>query len=99
MSISGDGAQANGESTQFAGSGISADGRYVTFVSRASNLVPGDGALPGVQGTATETRPLRVFVHDLISGSTELVSARVDGGLGTGTNPSVSADGRFVSFS
>ncbi len=39
VSLAADGTQANNMS---AGGSISADGRYVTFYSLASNLVPGD---------------------------------------------------------
>ena len=50
VSVASDGTQANGDSY---GQAISADGRYVTFDSDASNLVPGD----------TNHRT-DVFVHD-----------------------------------
>lgn len=41
ISVSGHGAQGDGESG-YTGATISADGRWVTFVSQASNFVPGD---------------------------------------------------------
>ncbi len=68
---------------------ISADGRFVAFVSAASNLVEGD--TNGVED---------VFVHDRLTGTTTRVS--VDS-LGNGSNeaslyPSISANGRFVAF-
>jgi Tol biopolymer transport system component len=68
---------------------ISADGRRVVFQSLASNLVAGDA-----NGTWD------VFVHDLETGETALVSARADGAPGTGasTRPTISADGRLVAF-
>lgn len=68
---------------------ISDDGRFVVFVSAATNLVTGDtnGALD-------------VFVHDRSTGRTRRVSvssagrqARDDSG-----SPDISADGRFVVF-
>jgi Tol biopolymer transport system component len=70
---------------------ISADGRFVTFISSASNLVPDD-----TNGVSD------VFVHDLHTGRTSLVSVGADdeqgneasGGLLTG----ISSDGRFVAF-
>jgi Tol biopolymer transport system component len=67
---------------------ISADGRYVAFMSYASNLVPGD------------TNRSDLFVHDRETGITERVSVN---SLGTeGNNDSVataiSADGRYVGF-
>ncbi len=86
VSVSSSGVQGNGAST-FAG--ISADGRYVTFQSLATNLVSGD--TNGWQD---------VFVHDRVSGLTE----RVDiSSAGTQANKisyagNVSADGRYVAF-
>jgi hypothetical protein len=68
---------------------ISADGRFVAFVSTASNLVPGD------------TNELDdIFVHDRLTGVTERVSIASDGAEANGTSlyPSISADGRFVEF-
>ncbi len=68
---------------------ISADGRYVAFHSRASNLVAGD-----------VNDEDDIFVHDNYSGVTVLVSVSSSGGQGNGDSrdPSISADGRFVSF-
>lgn len=74
---------ANGRS---AGPVISGDGQFVAFFSDASNLVAGD--------TNGDTRD--VFVHDRNSGTTELITV---GGNGLSTLPSISADGRLVSFS
>jgi len=86
VSVGSLGAQGNHDSLN---PSISADGRYVAFVSLASNLVPGD--------TNVEAD---VFVHDRQTGMTELTS--VDS-LGTQGNyrslyPSISADGRYVAF-
>ena len=68
---------------------ISADGRFVVFVSIASNLVLGD---------ANNTR--EVFVHDRDTGITELVSVSSTGEQGNRESsfPSISGDGRFVAF-
>lgn len=68
---------------------ISGDGRYVAFVSAASNLVDGD--------TNDEDD---VFVHDRVTGTTERVSVGTGGGQGAraSANPSMSSDGRFVLF-
>ena len=71
------------------------DGRFVAFVSAASNLVPGD-----TNGVGD------VFVRDRHTGVTERVSVGIKGGEGNGdsnflgiaTNPSISADGRYVAF-
>ena len=60
VSIANDGTQANGDSRW---PRISADGRWLVFVSRASNLVANDtNELPDV------------FVHDRLTGKTERVS-------------------------
>jgi Tol biopolymer transport system component len=66
---------------------ISADGRYVAFDSAAGNLVSGDG-------NGTED----VFIHDTLSGATDLVST--DGGWfgEQALYPGISADGSNVAF-
>ncbi|GIU84056.1 MAG: hypothetical protein KatS3mg008_0831 [Acidimicrobiales bacterium] len=71
------------------GASVSADGRFVAFVSYASDLVPGD----------TNGAP-DVFVRDVVSGVTSLVSVDRFGGPADGESfgASVSADGRFVAF-
>lgn len=68
---------------------LSVDGRWVAFVSDASNLVPGD--------TNDEHD---VFVRDTHSGRIERVSVASSDRQGNGPslNPSMSADGRFVAF-
>jgi Tol biopolymer transport system component len=69
---------------------LSADGRYVAFESEASDLVPNDA------NSTTD-----VFVRDLITRQTQLVSVRADGsgsGRGASTNPTLTPDGRFVVF-
>lgn len=68
---------------------ISADGRFVAFDSVASNLVAGD---------TNDQRD--VFVHDRLTGATELVSVWNGGAQGNNYSqrPSISADGRFVAF-
>jgi Tol biopolymer transport system component len=69
---------------------ISADGRFVAFVSGASNLVPDD-----------TNNAADVFVRDLRNGTTERVNLS-DQGQSRGTNaafgPAISGDGRFVAF-
>lgn len=81
-----DGGEPNGHSYKPA---ISADGRYVAFTSEASNLVRGDS-----NGTAD------VFVHDRLTGTTELVSRRQDGSAGNGASRHavLSGDGAMVAF-
>ncbi len=83
--------QGDRDSSLYESPALSADGRYVAFVSSASNLVAGD-----TNGIAD------VFVRDLVAGTTERVSvssAGVQGNLDSGTGaPAISADGRFVAF-
>ena len=78
------GVQANGSSVYPA---ISADGRYVAFESVATNLVP------GVTGQQT-------YVRDRQQGLTIVASVNTRGLPGNGPtfDPSISGDGRFVSF-
>jgi Tol biopolymer transport system component len=67
---------------------ISADGRFVTFVSAtdAPNTIAGTN---------------NVFLYDLQTATTTLVSFnrdRTGGGNGASDSPSISADGRFVTY-
>jgi len=62
LSESGSGGEANGKSLK---PSISADGRYVTFDSDASNLVPG-----------TDIDVNQIYVKDIQTGSIRLVSGR-----------------------
>ena len=72
---------------------ISADGRYVAFVSVATNLLAPDPVVLGGQ---------QIYVRDRQTGLTSLVS--VDNnvvpipGTGVSSAPSISADGRYVAF-
>ena len=86
VSVDSSGAQANGGSKRPA---ISDDGRFVAFVSDASNLVSGDT-------NNTED----IFVKDHQIGVTTRVSVRSNGAEANGgsTSPAISADGRFVAF-
>jgi hypothetical protein len=92
VSVDSSGAQQTGGSGVFGSVAISADGRYVAFASGCTNLVPGD--LNGHIDT---------FVHDLIGGTTELVSVSSSGAQGDGDSydipPAISGDGRYVTFS
>jgi len=69
-------------------SGISADGRYVTFSSFAHNLV------------SPPTTLVQVFLRDRQAGATTLVSANASGDQGNDSSswPSISADGKYFSF-
>ncbi len=95
VSVASDGSQAL---RAFAGgASISADGRYVEFISGAANLVAGD--TNGVDD---------VFVHDRLTGDTTRVSVDSDGHqvhqpstvdwYAGGYSSRLSADGRYVVF-
>ncbi|MEV8320656.1 hypothetical protein AB0Q95_41555 [Streptomyces sp. NPDC059900] len=69
---------------------VSDDGRYVVFSTEAKNLVPGD----------TDTWP-DVYVRDLKRGTVERVSVQDSGAEFTdftGQRPTISGDGRYVTF-
>jgi Tol biopolymer transport system component len=70
---------------------LSADGRFVLFVTRASNLVPGD-----TNGSYD------VFIRDRTLHRTERVSVKNDEKqfslIDVYVNPRMSADGRYVAF-
>lgn len=86
VSVSSSGAEGNFDSND---PFISADGKFVAFISRSSTLVAGD----------TNSK-IDVFVHELETGKTSRVSLSSSGVEGNGdcTNPSLNADGRFVGF-
>ncbi|MBI3784003.1 MAG: hypothetical protein HY270_11440, partial [Deltaproteobacteria bacterium] len=87
VSVDSSGAQGNGASSF---PKISDDGRYVAFVSSASNLVAGD-----TNGQSD------AFVHDRVTGATERVNVASSGAQSGGGVGSVfvSADGRSFAFS
>jgi len=69
---------------------ISGDGRYVAFSSYASNLVADD---------TNNTQD--VFLRDLQTGTTRLVSASLDGihsGNNNSFSPAITGDGRYILF-
>jgi len=86
VSVSSTGLESNGHSF---GPRISANGRFVSFVSSATNLVADDNN--GVQD---------VFVHDRLTGITERVNVSESGVEANDESglPSLSGDGRYVSF-
>lgn len=86
LSVGPGGVQADGASS---GPRLSADGRWVAFSSRATNLVAGDA-----NGVAD------VFVCDLQTGAIERASLGAGGAEANGPSegPALSADGRFVAF-
>ena len=95
-SVASDGTESNGVSIN---PSVSADGRFVAYQSTATNLVPGD-----TNGQSD------VFVYDRQTAATSRVSVVSGGGqgctlsgsscagAGASTNPSISADGRFVAY-
>ena len=88
VSVGAAGLQGDGRSRNPA---ISADGRYVAFVSEADDLVPGDS-------NAAQD----VFVRDRLAGTTARVSVSTAGSQGSSRGgsgaPSLSPGGRFVAF-
>ena len=72
---------------------MSADGRFVAFVSQATNLLAPGAAVPAGQ---------QIYVRDRQTGLTSLVSVDNNGtpnpGNGVSMAPSISADGRHVGF-
>lgn len=78
----------NGPSSLWSGS-LSANGRYMAFSTWANNVAPGD-----------TNDCINVFVHDLITGANVLVNVTTNGlpGNNLSTEPSISADGRYVAF-
>jgi Tol biopolymer transport system component len=80
------GIEANGDSET---PSISADGRFLSFASYASNLVEGD-----------DNETLDVFVLDVTAGVIEMASVTDTHGVGRGpsSGPSISANGRHIAF-
>jgi len=87
VSVSSAGEQGSGGGSVM--SSVSTDGRFVAFMSHATNLVPGD----------TNSQP-DIFVRDRLAGTTERVSVSSAGEQSNGysESPCVSATGRFVGF-
>jgi Tol biopolymer transport system component len=81
-------AESEGDGHSHSGT-ISADGRFVCFVSAASNLVPDDTNFSE-----------DIFVRDLAAGTTERVSVGsvAEQSNSPSTLASISADGRWVAF-
>jgi trimeric autotransporter adhesin len=94
-----DGSAPNGKSGRQVA--ISGDGRFVAFISRATNLVAGTAAV--------SLGYWELYVRDLCAGAsapsgctphTEIISTGAEGEAASGpsTSPALSADGRFVAF-
>ncbi len=99
VSVASGGAQGNERSEQPV---FSTDGRYVAFMSAASNLVPGDidNSCDVDDDGEYDDNCFDVFVHDRQTGSVAIAS--VDAGGNPANDRSyprgISADGRFVAF-
>ncbi len=87
VSVGSSGVQVETDDTRL--SGLSFDARYVVFETAAGNLVAGD---------TNESRD--VFVRDLFTGSTTRASVHPAGDqeFMSGSNASLSANGRYVAF-
>jgi len=86
VNIGSGGTQSNGALSSLS---LSADGRYVAFASEATNLVQAD------TNNASD-----VFLHDVLTGETTLVSLSSSGAQGSfhSGQPSVSDAGRYIVF-
>ncbi|WP_235738925.1 TolB family protein [Nocardioides alcanivorans] len=86
VSVASNGTQGNGNSSH---GSISDDGRYVSFLSVATNLAPGDTNNVG-----------DVFRHDRQTGQTIRVNVDTDGAQATASTyaPAISGNGQHVSF-
>lgn len=70
---------------------ISADGRFVAFMSQQSGLVTND----------TDGNGADIFLYNIATEAKSLVSSNLtgtSGGVGGSFKPSISADGRYVAF-
>ena len=87
VSVNTNGVCGNGASYS---SAMTPDGRYVVFASAATDLVPGDAnGIPDI------------FVRDLLSGKTQLVSVHAQATNTYGSlsdTPAITPDGRYVTF-
>jgi Tol biopolymer transport system component len=86
ISLDSSGVQGNGDSES---PSISADGRYVAFMSYANNLVSGDTNSTG-----------DIFLRNTQTGTTTRLSVDSNEAQANGQSyePSISADGRYVAF-
>lgn len=90
VNIASDGSQADVSSYfWFDMPSVSDDGRYVAFMSRATNLDPDVSKNLNIHGA---------FVRDRVEKTTRLISLDINGDAALGFFPTISADGRFVAF-
>ncbi len=73
--------------------GISSNGQYALFESSATDLVPGD---PNPANNMAKD----IYLRDMVSGTTTLVSVSTNGGFDNGISrtPVMTPDGRYVAF-
>jgi hypothetical protein len=94
--------QASGNVNQKLNAVVSADGKFVAFTSRANDLIAGQ--LEDGTGSGLNSGYLDLFLYDVTNQTTKLIShSRTDpkrtGAFGDVLGlPSISADGRFVTF-
>ncbi len=70
--------------------GVTPDGRYIVFVSNATNLVPGMGVNLNLQVYRKDT-----FTREIVPVSTNTAGSYANG---ESDHPSISDDGRYVAF-
>jgi len=89
ISLNSSGAQGNDDCSTVEHFGISSDGRFIAFTSKASNIVSNDG------NDAED-----IFRRDTVTGQTILVSASTSGNSANAKSnrPQISGDGRYVTF-
>ncbi|MBP2401034.1 PD40 domain-containing protein [Streptomyces syringium] len=85
VSVATDGTPGDGSTWDAA---VSGNGRYVVFSSDATNLVPG----------GNPTGSTEVYVRDRRTGRTDILIGDPKQGRVQNSEPSISADGRFVAF-
>jgi len=84
VSVAADGSWGNGASAEAV---MTPDGRWVAFVSSATNLVSGDtNGIPDL------------FLRDLVNGTTTWVTKGATGSNSAVSSPVITPDGRYVAF-